>query len=299
MQALAALAETGSMRAAGTKLHVSQSAVSKRIASLEAELDKQLIERRGRRAYLTPDGERLLERVQPLLSELRAALSEDAIEARGRIVIGVSESILSSWGARLFSRTIERIPGVEIELHAQRSPIAIDRVRGGEYALALIAQSGGTPDLVVDTVVHEPMVIVPSGLERFRFPRRGMVDVLTLDTHSETWRSIAVRARALRIRQVRTVENAFAAAAMAREGLGHGLVPLGVVDALGVPRDRIVHPPKGGLARPIALVARKSTFARPSIKLFVERMRAQIELWRRESKQDDHRLRRAYGDSIR
>jgi DNA-binding transcriptional LysR family regulator len=272
LTALAALAETGTMRAAGTKLHISQSAVSKRIATLEAELDKMLVERRGRYAYLTPEGERLLERVQPLLSELRAVLSEDAIEGRGRIAIGVSESILGSWGAQLFART--QLEQMELELHAHRSPVAIDRVRGGEYALALIAQASAAQDLVVETLVLEPMVIVPSGLERMRFPRRGTLEVITLDTHSETWRAIASRARALRIRPERTVENAFAAAAMARAGLGHGLVPVGVVDALGIPRDRILRPK---LARPIALVARKSTFARPSIKLLVERMRAEID----------------------
>src|SRR5687767_13341698 len=155
LTALAALAETGTMRAAGTKLHISQSAVSKRIASLESDLDKTLIERRGRHAYLTPEGERLLSRVQPLLSELRATLSEDAIEGRGRISIGVSESILGSWGAPLFART--QTPEMEIELHAHRSPVAVDMVRGGEYALALIALASAVPDLVSETLVREPM----------------------------------------------------------------------------------------------------------------------------------------------
>jgi DNA-binding transcriptional LysR family regulator len=277
VMALAALAESGTMRAAGTRLHISQSAVSKRIASLEAELDKALVERRGRHVYLTPEGERLLERVQPLLSDLRAALSEDAIEGGGRIAIGVSESILGSWGAELLARTCAQIPELEIELHAHRSPVAVDRVRGGEYALALCAGiAGGATDLVIETLSWEPMVIVPSGLERIRMPRRGPIDVLTLDTHSETWRSIASKAKALRIRPIRTVENAFAAAAMARSGLGHGLVPLGVVDALHIQRDKVMRLPRPGLARPISLVARKSTFARPTIKRFVEVLRRKL-----------------------
>ena len=275
LSALAALAETGTMRAAGTKLHVSQSAISKRIAALEGQLDKTLVERRGRRAHLTSEGERLVARVRPLLSEMRAVLSEDAIEGRGRIAVGVSESVLGSWGATLFART--RIPELEIELHAHRSPVAIDRVQGGEYALALIALAGTVPDLVVEVLVREPMVIVPCGLARMRFPRHGTLEVITLDTHSETWRAVGARARSVGIRPVRTVENAFAAAAMAQAGLGHGLVPVGVANALSIPRDRIVHPPKGELTRPIALVARKSTFARPAIRLLVDRLRCELD----------------------
>jgi DNA-binding transcriptional LysR family regulator len=292
VMALSALAETGTMRAAGTKLHVSQSAISKRVASLESELDAKLVERQGRRAVLTPEGERLLERVQPLLSELRAALSEEEIEGGGRIAIGVSESILGSWGAELLARTCAQVPELEIELHAHRSPVAVDRVRGGEYALALCAGvAGGASELVIERLLVEPMVIVPSGLEPTRIPRRGPIDVLTLDTHSETWRSIASSARALRVRPVRTVENAFAAAAMARAGLGHGLVPIGVSDALHIPRDRLLKLPRRGLARPIALVARKSTFARPSIRRFVEVLRVEISAWEARSSRPDRRNR--------
>jgi DNA-binding transcriptional LysR family regulator len=275
LSALAALAETGTMRAAGLRLHLSQSAISKRIAALEAQLDKALVERKGRYAQLTPAGERLLQRMGPLLSEMRAVLSDDAIEARGRIAIGVSESVLGSWGAPLLART--RIPALELELHAHRSPVAVDRVRGGEYALALIALAGTALDLVVETIVREQMVIVPSGLEPSSLPRRGPLPVITLDAQSETWKAIGARARASGVDPVRTVENAFAAAAMARAGLGHGLVPLGVVDALGIPRDRIVFLPGEGLTRPIALLARKSTFARPAIRLLVDGLRAEVD----------------------
>ena len=41
----------------------------------------------------------------------------------------ICEAILASWGPRLFSQVRERLPGVEFEFHAQRSPVVLDRLR--------------------------------------------------------------------------------------------------------------------------------------------------------------------------
>ena len=64
IEALAALADQGTMGKAGMRLRITQSAVSKRIAALETELGKKLVERRGRRLKLTPAGVRLLEKAE-------------------------------------------------------------------------------------------------------------------------------------------------------------------------------------------------------------------------------------------
>jgi DNA-binding transcriptional LysR family regulator len=275
VEALAALAETGTMGAAGTRLRISQSAVSKRISVLEAQLDQRLIERRGRRVRLTSRGERLLERVRPLLAELRSVLSADIAESAAALVVGVSDSILGSYGAELLERGRRRIAGLELEIHAHRSPVAIDRVRAGEYALGLVAGMASPPsDLVAERIGDEPMVIVPSNLEPLR-RRGGPLRVITLEAHSETWRSIEEAAKARGIEPVRTVEFAFGAVQMARAGLGHALVPRGVAVALRIPEDRMYPLPRGGIARPVTLVARKSTFARPLVQRFVEALEKQ------------------------
>src|SRR5262245_42666597 len=169
LEALVALADHGTMGRAATRLHVSQSAVSKRLAALEAQLGFRVCERAGRKVRLTPAGERLLERVRPLLVELRLALAGERGAAEGRLVLGVSDSILASWGARILARAASALPGLKLELNAHRSPVAVELVRSGEYALALV---GGEPDtaggLVARTLASEALVIVPSGLRPLR-----------------------------------------------------------------------------------------------------------------------------------
>ena len=133
LDALLALAELGTMTRAAQRLRISQSAVSKRIASLAGELGIALVQRQGRRVRLTPAATRLVERARPLLAELRGTVAEERAELR--LSVGVSESILSSWGAEVLQRS--QVEGVTLSLAAHRSPVVIERVRAGEMMLAL------------------------------------------------------------------------------------------------------------------------------------------------------------------
>ncbi len=266
LEALEALSSCGTMGAAGAQLRISQSAVSKRIALLSASCGAPLIERAGRRVALTPAGQRLLERVRPLLWELRAALVEDQQEAIGRISLGVSESILSSWGARVISKTTRALPKLQLEVHAHRSPALVERVRSSGHNLALCAGFAQPPvDLAVERVLLEPMVLIPSGLQDPK-SLSGAVQVLTIEPSAETWRALRPRSARDRLRIKAVVQSFTSAAQLAKAGLGHGLVPLGVARALGVPRSALAF---ADLARPISLIGRKSTLARPSMRSFL------------------------------
>lgn len=267
LEALEALSTCGTMGAAGAQLRISQSAVSKRIALLSQSCGAPLIERAGRRVALTPAGERLLQRVRPLLWELRAALVEDQREATGQISLGVSESILSSWGARAISKTTRALPNLQVRVHAHRSPALVERVRSSEYNLALCAGFARAPvDLSVEQVLLEPMVLIPSGLQDPSSLQKGALPVLTIEPSAETWRALRPRSARDRMKIEAVVESFTCAAQMAKAGLGHGLVPLGVARALGVPRSALA---RAGLARPISLIGRKSTLARSSMRAFL------------------------------
>jgi DNA-binding transcriptional LysR family regulator len=63
LRAFASVAATGSFSGAAEQLHLTQPAVSKRVAILEDELGAQLFDRLGRRTELTEAGRALLERV--------------------------------------------------------------------------------------------------------------------------------------------------------------------------------------------------------------------------------------------
>ncbi|MDA0709024.1 MAG: LysR family transcriptional regulator [bacterium] len=275
LEALGALAETGTMTRAATSLRITQSAVSKRIATLEAETGQKLIEPLGRRVRLTPAGVRLLEKTQPFLTGLRDAIAGDSPTRGGRIVIGISESILCSWGPNLLAQVRATIPDLEFTVNTHRSPVVIDQVRSGEYMLALCtSEQRDAPDLKAELLYEEPMVIVPSRLKFVDLSAQHALPVITIEPHSITWRCLARRLRdqasswPFKLEVVQTVQSFASIAQMARAGLGHGLVPIGVAQALAVPPEALIHFPKPGLTRPISLVGRSATLANPLIKTF-------------------------------
>ena len=252
------------MAGAAAALRITQSAVSKRIAALEAELGRRLCQRSGRRVVLTAEGSRLLAGISPLLAELRSVVAGERAPESGALVVGVSESILGSWGAAVLAQAAREVPGLSLELHAHRSPVVLERVRAGEYVAGLCAGvSEQAPDLEAVVVGAEPMVLVGRDVAR---PRSGLpLRVLTIEPRSATWESLARPARRLGIVPQQTMESFFAVAALARAGYAVGLVPIGVARALALPREIVVALPPPGLARPVSMVARRSTLARPLV----------------------------------
>jgi LysR family transcriptional regulator, transcription activator of glutamate synthase operon len=88
---LVAVAELGSFTAAAGRLHVAQSAISRQVQTLEAELGVALLHRSRRGARPTDAGAGLLVRARRALAELEAAHAEiDGLRGltRGRLRLG-------------------------------------------------------------------------------------------------------------------------------------------------------------------------------------------------------------------
>lgn len=87
-RALVALADTGSVRAAATRLTVTESAVSAAVSALARELNVPLVAPAGRGLRLTPSGvvyARYARRVLGLLDEAAAAAAGELDPERGRL----------------------------------------------------------------------------------------------------------------------------------------------------------------------------------------------------------------------
>ena len=275
LETLIALSKAGTMMEASTALRISQSAVSKRIAALERYYDRDLIERHGRRVVLTHHGTRLVERVTPLLSELRSVFLEDNALRKGKIILGVSEAILASWGSTLFSKVRDCMPGVEFEFHAQRSPVVLDRLRSGEYMVGICTGSpDADTDLVSEVIRQEPMVIIPSGLKPLKYRSGDSLDVMTIESRSGAWGSIEENMQQLNLHRSTSLESFFAVAQMALSDFGHGLVPKGVAKTLGIPEKKMIRLSSEKLSRPVRFVARKSMFAQPLVRTFYKEVSA-------------------------
>jgi DNA-binding transcriptional LysR family regulator len=277
LETLLALSRMGTMLEASTELRISQSAVSKRIAVLERYYNRKLIEKKGRRVVLTQHGKQLVDRVSPILSELRDLFMQETSAARGELVIGVSDAILSSWGPSVFYEVQEELPEAHFSFHTHRTPVVLDRIRSGEFMVGVCTGSDALDtDLQSEVLTHEPMVIIPSGLKKMKMPSRGGLGVITIEDYSGAWRSFKDEVRRLKITREVSLESFFSVAQMAIAGFGHGLVPIGVARTLKVPEDCMINLEKSGLTRPVRFVARKSTYALPIVENFYQSLKKRL-----------------------
>jgi DNA-binding transcriptional LysR family regulator len=84
--AFTTLARVGSFTNAARELHLTQSAVSHAIKSLEQDLDCRLFDRLGRHVSLTVAGRQLLDHANRILTEMKNA-REDLV-ALGKLTAG-------------------------------------------------------------------------------------------------------------------------------------------------------------------------------------------------------------------
>lgn len=90
------VAENESFSLAAEHLHLTQSAVSKRVAALEHQLDKRLFDRISRKVGLTEAGCRLLPRARQiidLMDDAQHSLQRDDHELTGRLILSTSHHI--------------------------------------------------------------------------------------------------------------------------------------------------------------------------------------------------------------
>lgn len=271
LETLLTLARTGTMMEASTELRITQSAVSKRISTLERYYDRKLIQKKGRRVELTQHGQRLVDKISPVLSELRDLFIDEVTSARGELIIGVSDAILSSWGPAVFHKIKKEMSEVNFIFHTHRTPVVLDRIRSGEFMVGVCTGSDTLDtDLQSEVLTREPMVIIPSGLTPIDFPKRGELGVITIEDYSGAWRSFRDEVQRLRIRREVSLESFFSVAQMAIAGFGHGMVPIGVARTLKVPESCLINLGEQGLYRPVRFVARKSTYSLPVVANFYQ-----------------------------
>lgn len=143
LRTFVAIADHGSMTAAGNALHLSQSAVSQQIARLEGS-SGSLFSRDRRGIRLTSQGERLLakaRRIVVLNDELWREMNTEKMT--GLVRIGAPYDLVSTWLAPILKTYLQKHPSVEVIPICAASPDLLASILSGKLDLALIEEPLG------------------------------------------------------------------------------------------------------------------------------------------------------------
>ncbi len=141
LAAFLAVTEHGSFSLAAEQLHLTQSAVSKRISTLETLLGVSLFDRLGRTVVLTEAGRVLLPRAQRLLHDIddsRRALANLSGQVSGTLSVATSHHVGLHRLPPVLRAFLETYPQVRLDLRFMASETACDAVLQGEVELAII-----------------------------------------------------------------------------------------------------------------------------------------------------------------
>ena len=141
LEAFVAVAGTGSFSLAAERVHVTQPAISKRIAMLEDHLGCRLFDRISRTVYLTEAGKALLPRAERILRELaetRQAIHDLSGEVSGNLRIAISHHIGLHRLPPVLKRFAGLNPEVSLEVDFMDSEVAYDGVLHGRFEVAVI-----------------------------------------------------------------------------------------------------------------------------------------------------------------
>jgi len=163
LEVIQAIAETGSFTAAGEKLRVSQSAISRQILLLEEELGEPVFHRIGRRVRITPAGEALVQlghRVFQDLQDTVSAIGDTRESLRGTIGL-VGGMTVCLYVFPLLLAELRRIhPNLEMRVTVGSTDRSIALLRSGAGDLGLLTLPVEATDLVSVPLMQEELLLV-------------------------------------------------------------------------------------------------------------------------------------------
>lgn len=126
LHAFAAVARSGSFGRAAQALCVTQGAVSRAVARLEAHLGQPLVQRQGRGSVLTPAGRAYFEVIAPALAQLESAAEVFGLPGRWALRVSVTPSLFSKWLIPRLPDFRARHPAVALEFVPYRREAPFD-----------------------------------------------------------------------------------------------------------------------------------------------------------------------------
>lgn len=185
LNAFIAIAELGSFSDAAERLHLTQPAVSKRIASLEQQLNVRLFDRLGREVSLTEAGRALLPRAYQILNVLddtRRALNNLSGEVGGRLTLATSHHIGLHRLPPLLRAFTRAYPQVALDIQFLDSEVAYEEVLHGRAELAVITLAPETREPVHAVAVwDDPLDFVAA--PEHPLARSGVIDLADVARH--------------------------------------------------------------------------------------------------------------------
>jgi DNA-binding transcriptional LysR family regulator len=149
LRSFVSVVDAGGFTRAGERVHRTQSTVSQQIKRLEEQVGRPLLQRNGKQAKLTEEGERLLSyarRILALAQEARDVVARPV--ADGIVRLGIPEDFAAYRLTELLSDFKHARPTLRLDVSCGRSAVHKRALELGELDIALYKRNAGDGDAI-------------------------------------------------------------------------------------------------------------------------------------------------------
>ena len=163
LQAFVCVAELGSFVKAAQQLHLTQTALTRRIQKLESLLDTRLLDRTTRKVELTPTGREVLPQARHLVMDAQRTLERVRDKARigqGHFTLACVASLTTHVLPQLIKAYAESHPGNTLRLHDASSHDVRAAVQNGQADLGIAINGEPHAELEEIALFEDPLTLL-------------------------------------------------------------------------------------------------------------------------------------------
>ncbi len=178
LRSFIAVAEELHFGRAALRLGIAQPPLSQQIFQLEERIGARLFERTQRRVALTDAGRVLLDEARRILAAVENAASAARRAARGetgQLRIAFAATVMFHALPRIVRSFRERFPGVYLDLREMASGTQLAALRAGDLDIGFVREPLPDPDLEIEVVLREPLMITVEDGHRLAKKKRAAV----------------------------------------------------------------------------------------------------------------------------
>ncbi len=163
IEAFKAVIENGTVHRGAKMMNISQPAMSKLIAHLEADTGLKLFDRLRGRLAPTQHGMRLFDEVGRIFAGVRQV--ENAVDAirreeQGRLAIGVMTTLAGSFIQRATMNFLKERPNVFCTVQSLSSEWIVDRLIARQLDIGLVSARIDNPRIKLEPLLEQPLVCI-------------------------------------------------------------------------------------------------------------------------------------------
>jgi DNA-binding transcriptional LysR family regulator len=284
VQAFIAIADNGAFHRAAQALHITQTALSRRLQNLEAFLGVRVVERTTRSVSLTPIGRNFLPQARRLLTDLGAALIE--IRETGRSLRGdVTIACVPTVGVHYLPRIVQRYAAlhpdnrIKILDHASSDVAAAVLRREAEFGINM--QALHDSELTSIALLTDRFVLVCrddhalARKKRLSWSQLGPHALVLAggDSGNRPLLDLALEKRQIQLKPYYEVQRSSTAVGMVAEGVAAAVVPSLAVQKGAYPRLRMIPMTDPVVSRTLVLLSRTKAQLTPAAQALYDLIR--------------------------